>query len=150
MIMAGETNLTQLLKTMKPLLRQGKYVFCTLPNATHCPPHLDPMGYFKEDEGLTLMLPKPQADTAGLSYPAVFALITLTVHSSLEAVGFMAALVENLPAWVIATHLASHGISVNPVSAFYHDHLFVPARDAERAIALLQSLTAAADSEPPA
>ncbi len=139
--MAGETDLTQLLKTMKPGLRQGEYVFCTLPNATTCPPHLDPMGYFKEDEGLTLMLLKPQADTAGLSYTAVFALITLTVHSSLEAVGFMAA---------IATHLASHGISVNPVSAFYHDYLFVSAKDAERAIALLQSLTAAAGSEPPA
>ncbi|TVQ08663.1 MAG: ACT domain-containing protein [Leptolyngbya sp. DLM2.Bin27] len=139
--MAGETDLTQLIKTMKPLLRQGDYVFCTLPSATHCPPHLDPVGYFKEEEGLTLMLPKPQADTAGLSYTAVFALITLTVHSSLEAVGFMAA---------IATHLASHGISVNPVSAFYHDHLFVPVRDAERAIALLQSLTDPAGSESPA
>jgi uncharacterized protein len=132
MPMAGETDLTQLLKTMKPVLRQGEYVFCTLPNATHCPPYLDPVGYFKEDEGLTLMLLKPQADAAGLAYTAVFALISLTVHSSLEAVGFMAA---------IATHLASHGISVNPVSAFYHDHLFVPVRDAERAIALLQSLT---------
>ena len=133
--MAGETDLTQLLKTMQPRLREGEYVFCTLPDVTRCPPDLDPVGYFKEDEGLTLMVLKPQADAAGLAYPAVFALITLTVHSSLEAVGFMAA---------IATHLASHGISVNPVSAFYHDHLFVPIKDAERAIALLQSLTAAA------
>ena len=141
MPMAGETDLTQLLKTMKPMLRQGDYVFCTLPNVTHCPPHLDPIGYFREDEGLTLILPKPQADAAGLPYPAVFALITLTVHSSLEAVGFMAA---------IATHLASHGISVNPVSAFYHDHLFVPAKDADRAIALLQSLNDPAGSESPA
>jgi uncharacterized protein len=141
MPMAGETDLTQLLKTMKPVLRQGEYVFCTLPNATHCPPHLDPVGYFKEDEGLTLMLLKPQADAAGLAYTAVFALISLTVHSSLEAVGFMAA---------IATHLASHGISVNPVSAFYHDHLFVPANDAEQAMALLQSLTDSACSQSPA
>ncbi len=141
MIMAGETDLTQLLKTMQPRLREGEYVFFTLPNTTTCPPHLDPVGYFKEDEGLTLMLPKSQADAAGLSYTAVFALITLAVHSSLEAVGFMAA---------IATHLASHGISVNPVSAFYHDHLFVPARDAERAIALLQSLTDPACSQSPA
>ncbi|MEA5449841.1 ACT domain-containing protein [Leptolyngbya sp. CCNP1308] len=139
--MAGETDLTQLLKTMQPVLREGEYVFCTLPDATQCPPHLDPVGYFKEDEGLTLMLPKSQADTAGLPYTAVFALITLTVHSSLEAVGFMAA---------IATHLASHGISVNPVSAFYHDHLFVPTKDAERAMALLQSLTDSACSQSPA
>ena len=139
--MVGETDLTQLLKTMQPRLREGEYVFCTLLNATHCPHDLDLVGYFKEDEGLTLMLPKPQADAAGLAYTAVFALITLTVHSSLEAVGFMA---------VIATHLASHGISVNPVSAFYHDHLFVPVKDAERAIALLRSLSDPTCSESPA
>ncbi|WOD41855.1 ACT domain-containing protein [Nodosilinea sp. E11] len=139
--MAGETDLTQLLKTMQPRLREGEYVFCTLPNTILYPPHLDPVGYFKEDEGLTLMVLKPQADAAGLSYTAVFALITLAVHSSLEAVGFMAA---------IATHLASHGISVNPVSAFYHDHLFVPVKDADRAIALLQSLTDSACSQSPA
>lgn len=77
------------------------------------------------------MLDRSQADAAGLSYDAVFAMITLTVHSSLEAVGFLAA---------IAARLASHGISVNPVSAFYHDHLFVPIAQAERAMALLQSL----------
>ncbi|MFQ4136022.1 ACT domain-containing protein [Nodosilinea sp. PGN35] len=139
--MAGETDLTQLLKTMQPVRQEGEYVFCTLANTTHCPPHLDPVGYFKEAEGLTLMVPKSQADAAGLAYPAVFALITLTVHSSLEAVGFMAA---------IATHLANHGISVNPVSAFYHDHLFVPTKDAERAMALLQSLTDSACSQSPA
>jgi hypothetical protein len=52
-------------------------------------------------------------------------MITCNVHSSLEAVGFMAHL---------ATKLAERGISVNPVSAYYHDHLFVPAKEAEEAL----------------
>lgn len=130
--MAGETNLSTLLTSMRPVLRQGEYVFCSLPHPGRDHPSLEPIGYFKEEEGLTLILPRPQADAAGLPYGAVFALITLTVHSSLEAVGFLAA---------IATQLASHGISVNPVSAFYHDHLFVPAIQAEAAIALLQTLS---------
>lgn len=129
--MAGETNLSRLLATMQPVRRAGEYVFCTLPaeQASHL--GLEPIGQFHEAEGLTVIVPRSQADGAGLPYDAVFALITLTVHSSLEAVGFLAA---------IATRLASHGISVNPVSAFYHDHLFVPIAQAEMAMALLHEL----------
>ncbi len=55
----------------------------------------------------------------------------MTVHSSLEAVGFLAAL---------TTRLAAAGISVNPVSAFYHDHLFVPENRAEEAVRLLVNM----------
>ncbi|TIW02257.1 MAG: ACT domain-containing protein, partial [Mesorhizobium sp.] len=55
------------------------------------------------------------------------------VHSSLEAVGFLAA---------ITTRLAAAGMGVNPVSAFYHDHMFVPAERAEEALAILRALAA--------
>ncbi|MGB3200326.1 MAG: ACT domain-containing protein [Nodosilinea sp.] len=130
--MAGATDLSQLLATMQPLRREGTYVFCTLAIGSPADPSLDPLGLFQEAEGTTLILERSQADRAGLPYDAVFALITLTVHSSLEAVGFLAA---------IATRLARHGISVNPVSAFYHDHLFVPVTQAEMALALLHKLS---------
>ena len=44
--------------------------------------------------------------------------VTLNVHSSLDAVGFLAA---------ITTRLAQKlNLGVNPVSGYYHDHLFVP------------------------
>jgi hypothetical protein len=46
-------------------------------------------------------------------------------------VGFLAA---------ITASLAEAGISVNAVSAFYHDHLFVPVERAEDAKLLLQRL----------
>jgi len=58
--------------------------------------------------------------------------ITLTVHSSLEAVGLTAA---------FATELTRHGISANVVAGYYHDHIFVGAGDAERAVAALQGLS---------
>jgi hypothetical protein len=58
-------------------------------------------------------------------------MITCNVHSSLEAVGFIAHL---------ATKLAERGISVNPVSAYYHDHLFVPAKEAEEALRILKQV----------
>jgi hypothetical protein len=57
-------------------------------------------------------------------------MITLTVHSSLEAVGFLA-----------AGRLAEAGISVNAVSAYYHDHLFVAEHRADEALRLLQSMS---------
>ena len=37
--------------------------------------------------------------------------------------------------------MAALGIAVNPVSGFYHDHLFVPEDRAEEALAVLQSFT---------
>ncbi|WP_414640799.1 ACT domain-containing protein [Archangium sp.] len=58
-------------------------------------------------------------------------MLTLSVHSSLEAVGFLAA---------VTTRLAARGISVNPVSAYFHDHLFVPSARATESLALLAGL----------
>jgi hypothetical protein len=55
-------------------------------------------------------------------------MITLNVFSALDAVGFLAA---------VTARLANAGISVNPVSGFHHDHLFVPADRAEEAMRLL-------------
>jgi hypothetical protein len=37
--------------------------------------------------------------------------------------------------------LADAGISVNAVSAFYHDHLFVPDHRAEEALCLLPKMS---------
>ena len=127
--MSGETNLAILLKTMQPVLRDAEYVFCTVNQRLEDLIQLDPVGIFQEDEGITLILLRSSADRAALSYNSVFRMITLSVHSSLEAVGFMAA---------IATKLTKHNISVNPISAYYHDHLFVPVDQADRVMELLQ------------
>ncbi|MGY4371427.1 hypothetical protein ACVW1A_007492 [Bradyrhizobium sp. LB1.3] len=80
------------------------------------------------------MIPREEAEAAGLSYAFASRLITLTVHSALDAVGFLAA---------ITARLAAAGISVNAVSAFYHDHLFVPADRADEAMAVLQEASGA-------
>ncbi|WP_188187422.1 ACT domain-containing protein [Nonomuraea sp. SYSU D8015] len=130
--MSGETDLGRLLAGLDPVLHEGVYVFVTLPDRTP-PAGVDPVLVFQEAEGSTLVLSRDQADRAGL--PGVFpsAWITLRVHSSLEAVGMMAA---------IAGALAEAGISCNAVSAYYHDHLFVPHERAEEAVRLLRGLGA--------
>ncbi len=90
-----------------------------------------PLLQFHEDEGLTIILKKEQADSASLEYSGVWSRITLTVHSSLEAVGLLAA---------VTRVLADASVPCNVVSAYYHDHLFVPESLADRALKTLERL----------
>lgn len=133
--MAGETDLATLLATMAPVLFPQTYVYCTVPHdAARRYISLEPLATYREDEGLTLILERSAADTAGLSYGPLLARITLNVHSALEAVGLTAA---------VATVLTREGISANVVAAYYHDHIFVPEADAERALEALRALSPA-------
>lgn len=129
--MTGETNLQKLLASMKPQLLPDVHVFATLAPGEAIPDKLDPVMSFREREGLTLIVTEDEAKAAGLTGTFRCRMITLNIHSSLEAVGFLAA---------ITTRLAAAGMGVNPVSAFYHDHLFVPAERAEEAMAILAKL----------
>ncbi|HVJ43422.1 MAG TPA: ACT domain-containing protein [Dongiaceae bacterium] len=130
----GETNLAALLRGMRPVLRDGIYVFVTLPPGSDRL-RIEPLMSFREEEGLTLIITEEEATAFGLDPVFRSRLITLDVHSSLDAVGFLA---------VITSHLATAGMGCNPVSAFYHDHLFVPVDRAEEAMEILESLAAKA------
>ena len=132
--MIGETNLARLLSSMQPVLNPGEYVFCTVAAAGSVRPELV-LGSFREAEGLTMIMARADADAYGMPYGASMAWLTLTVHSSLAAVGLTAA---------VATALAIEGISCNVVAAYYHDHLFVGFADAARALKVLQELAATA------
>ena len=131
--MSGETNLAKLLKNMKPELNTGEYVYCLAPSF-EAAVALNPLFIFRENEGITVILSKEQADAERLSYPSVCVWITLTIHSSLEAVGLTAA---------FSKALTEANISCNVVAAYYHDHIFVPIKDAKRAMDVLLALTGA-------
>ncbi len=133
--MAGETALATLLRSMSPHLNDGDYVFCTLPDH-QIPTGCEVIGSFREQEGLTLILERQQAEHAGLAFDYVAAWITLNVHSALEAVGLTAA---------FASALGTAGISCNVIAGYYHDHLFVGRADAERAMHVLRQLAAGAE-----
>jgi hypothetical protein len=115
---------------MDPRLNQGEFVFCVV-DSPQSALALNPLSMFQEDEGVTIIIPKQQADTATLPYSVVCAWITLTVHSSLEAVGLTAA---------VSKALTKANISCNVVAAYYHDHLFVPIQDAKMAVNILHEL----------
>lgn len=129
--MTSETDLTKLLKGMKPERHPGEYVFCVV-NTLEQAVELDPVCTFQEKEGVTIVLPKRLADDNILFYSVICAWITLTIHSSLEAVGLTAA---------VSKALTEANISCNVVAAYHHDHIFVPVKDAERAMEVLIELT---------
>ena len=128
-VVRGETSLDRLIRGMNPVLRGGTYVFCELPPGT--PPPAAAVAMFHEEEGTTVVLERADAEAHRLDPVFDAAWITLTIHSDLEAVGFLA---------VIASTLASAGISCNVFSAVRHDHLFVPAEHAGRALEILRVL----------
>ena len=130
--MDGERDLGKLITTMRPELQESEFVFCTVSPQMYEELDVQPVGWFLEEEGVTLILGRDIAEGIGLAYTYASRMITLSVHSSLEAVGFLA---------VITKALAEAGVSVNPVSAYYHDHLFVPVDQAELALEKLETLT---------
>ena len=132
--MSGITNLDVLLSTMTPSLAPGEFVYCSVPEAKLAALlRLKPLGLFREAEGVTLILPAEVAKAQELPASAPMRCITLNVHSALEAVGLTAA---------FATALTREGISANVVAGYFHDHIFVPSADAERALEALLSLAA--------
>ena len=127
--MTGETNLQVLLSSLSPELGEESFVFCTFADAQYgAYSHLQPVASFVEKEGLTLVIPEHIARRENLPIDTVFKMITLNIHSSLDAVGLTAA---------ISTKLTGYGISANVIAAYYHDHIFVPAQQADLAIQAL-------------
>ncbi|WP_427004346.1 N-acetyltransferase [Pseudarthrobacter sp. H2] len=137
--MTAEKDLHALLATMHPVLREGEFVYVLWPHGKALAGGI--AAAVREAEGLTVVLPRAEADRLGLPYDFVGAWITLEVHSSLEAVGLTAA---------VGTALAAAKISGNVLAGFHHDHLLVPVADTERALEVLHELAAASGEQKPA
>jgi len=126
----------KMIASMTPVLQPGVFVFCSMLHTQDSNAAASlARGSFAEDEGLSLILAKDDADQLGLTYEAEMKQITLMVFSSLTGVGLTGA---------VATELAREKIPANVVAATQHDHVFVPARKAEAAMELLRGLQARA------
>lgn len=129
--MSGETDLIYLLKGMTPVLNEGDYVFVTVKNLDKIGRN-DTICEFKEEEGTTIVIEKNKADTLKLNYTFIASWITLTIHSSLDAVGLTTA---------FSGALAKNEISCNVIAGYYHDHIFVDKKDAKKAMQTLTALS---------
>jgi len=130
--MPGETDLSTLLRSLRPKLNPGEFVFCSVDDLNKIEIN-DVVSIIREPEGFTVVVEKKIADQFKLSYSFVSKWITLTVHSSLEAVGLTAA---------FSSALANENISCNVISGYYHDHIFLPVEKADMAIEVLMKLAA--------
>jgi hypothetical protein len=129
--MSGDTNFFRLIRSMKPVLNEGDFVFCsfTEPDETALQ---EAICIFREREGFSVIFPRKTADEKGYAYSFISSWITLMVNSSLDAVGLTAA---------VSKALAEENISCNVVAGFYHDHIFVARKDGDRAMRVLEGIS---------
>jgi len=124
----GSEDLQELLATLSPVQVAGEFVFVSV----ECPPpDVDIRAMVHEDEGVSCVLERAEADRRALPYDEVLSWITLGVSSSLSAVGLTA---------IVSGALARFGISCNVVAGYHHDHLLVPRGRASEALAVLHAL----------
>ena len=117
---------------MSPALDPVIYHFCTFADATAAETaRASAIASFTEAEGVSLVLPDAAARQLGVESDLPMQRITLNVYSALDGVGLTAA---------VAGVLAEQGIPCNMVAAYHHDHAFVPASDASRAMQILTEL----------
>lgn len=136
---AAETDLAKMLAGLQVDVREGEYVFVSAARPESLPRERAQASVV-EDEGLSCVLRREDADAHGLSYEFVAAWLSLRVHSALQAVGLTAA---------VARVLAERGIACNVLAGFHHDHLLVPADRRDEAVAALHGLRGEASSAQP-
>lgn len=120
-----------MLAAMDPVLDAETWVFCTFEESIRRDVTPMALALFREEEGLSAILTLDGARSLSLPLDQPMRRITLRVHSALDGVGLTAA---------VASELAGAGIACNMVAAYHHDHAFVPAADADHALALLLAL----------
>ncbi|AXI45994.1 hypothetical protein C1J03_08165 [Sulfitobacter sp. SK012] len=127
----------EMISGMTPVLQPGLFVFITTKNpALVTSLSSEAISTFKEEEGLSMLIPVELAKKSKLNVDAPMRFITLNVFSSLEGVGLTAA---------VSAALGENGIACNMVAAFHHDHVFVPSKLCDQAMEVLLALQSQAD-----
>lgn len=126
----GETDLAKMLASLDVAHRPGSFTFLEVDIAS--PEQISAAhAVIIEDESTTLVMLSDDARRLGLDAVVDMAWLTLTVHSSLEAVGLTAS---------FSAALGAAGIACNVLAGYHHDHLLVPSDRADDAIAALVGL----------
>ena len=132
-------NTRSMLVNMTPILRDGTFVFCSTSDLTLAEQaKATALSWFREDEGVALILELGAAASLGFDLEMSMGRIVLEVYSALDGVGLTAA---------VAEALAFQNIPCNVVSAYHHDNVFVPIAMAVQAFEVLKSVQKRAQEE---
>lgn len=129
--MVGETDLAVMLASLRIERRDDPYTVVVAPEPVQLGGPVAAL--IDEGEGVTVVVTVAEAERRGWTVGFVASWLTVTVHSSLEAVGLTA---------VLSRVLADRGIACNVIAGYYHDHLLVPADRTDDALAALETLAA--------
>ncbi len=130
--MTGETDLATMLASIAVHREPGTFCFISDASSDIAPElAAQSLATVREAEGMTHVVPVEAARSHGIEPHYEAAWLTLEVHSALEAVGLTAA---------FSRALADARLSCNVLAGFHHDHLLVPADQANDAIAAIESL----------
>jgi len=124
-----EKNLKILLKNMNPILDDKEYLYLTFSEENFKKINIQEIKFFfREKEWITVILEK---NSLYKNYNKIWSLITLQVHSSLDAIWFTAE---------FSKILKNNNISCNVVAGYFHDHIFVDKSDWEKAVNILKNV----------
>ena len=123
----GETDLAVMLASLRATRRPGVFTMVESPQPDV---DLEQVAHARVDEEFTIsyVVAIDDARRSGLQPTGEFAWLTLTVQSSLDAIGLTAH---------VSRVLAERGIPCNVLAGVRHDHLLVPAARAAEALAAL-------------
>lgn len=123
-------DLDEILANLSPQLHEGSYAIVLVDRP---PAGVTAYMTLSEQEGVTMLLAREDADRLGLTYEAPVAWITLGVYRSIVALGFVPTL---------TTALYQKRIPAVATVGRFHTHLFVPEIEAEAAMKVLTRLSA--------
>ena len=90
-------ELKDILGNLKPRILEGSFVFTTSNDELdHLMKTFKPIATFREEEGITLVISKDEADKFNIKYDSLFRCISLGVHSSLNSYGLISSISREL------------------------------------------------------
>ncbi len=130
--MSKPSSLQEVLQNLDPVISQHTYVYVGVNNQSLLKVlGYDPLAFYKEKSGITLILRKEDADNNFLTYENEFCKITLNAPFHFDCTGLTA---------IISSALAKAGIAIRPIQTVYSRFILIEKGDAHTALEILVSL----------
>lgn len=127
-----EVSLQDILQNLDPVMAPETYVYVGVSNQSLLKVlGFDPVAFFKEPDGITLILKKEDADNNFLNYQTEYCHIILNAPFAMRCVGLTA---------IVSSALAKAGISIIPILSAYKRSLLVEKEDAHTALEILNAM----------